>query len=116
MRNKSTWVTIPIAATIILLSTAFAQQPVPDIAQLVANAKTPADHQAIAAYYDQASKDALSQAELHRRLLLPYTANRPDYKPLPSHCKREIQYYAGLAKEDQTLAAAHRAMAKNPSQ
>jgi hypothetical protein len=116
MRNKNVWLTIPIAATIALLRTVHAQQPVPDIAQLVANTKMPADHETKAAYYDQASKDALSQAELHKRLLLAYTANRPDYKPLPSHCKREIQYYAGPAKEDQVLAAAHRAMAKKPPQ
>ncbi len=49
MRNKSVWMTAAIVA-IVLLGTALAQQPVPDIAQMVTNAKTSADHEAIAAY------------------------------------------------------------------
>jgi len=79
---------------------------------MIAKAKSPADHEAIAAYYDKEATEAEAKAEQHKKMADTYTKLRPDYKPLPGHCRAEAKYYEGIATENRALAAAHRKMAK----
>jgi hypothetical protein len=83
---------------------------------MIAKAKTSADHEAIAAYYDRAASDATAKAEMHDKMADTYSQYRPEYKPLPTHCKRVAKDYKGIAGEDTALAEAHRKMAKAAAQ
>ena len=69
-------VTMLLAAVLLLLAAAGlptmragAQQAVvtdDNLDQMITSAKTPADHEAIAAFYEQQAADAKKKAELHR--------------------------------------------------
>jgi hypothetical protein len=87
-----------------------------DMATMIENAKTPADHERIAAMYDQQAADAKKQAEVHRRMEKSYSVGSGTGKgtptPLPQHCAALAKHYDEVAQEDATLAAAHREMAK----
>jgi len=86
-----------------------------DIEKMIATAKTPADHEAIATYYDKQAADAKAKAELHRKM-------GEDYKKEPGgvsskthfhqHCESLAKSYASAAKDYSAMAAAHRGMAK----
>jgi hypothetical protein len=75
--------------------------------QSVANAKTPADHEAIAAYYDQEAASAEAKAALHRR-------SASNYKPpnMAGMCKGIADYWDKVASDAKALAKGHRDMAK----
>jgi hypothetical protein len=87
---------------------------------MIAKAKTAADHEAIAAYYDKEATAADAKAAEHKKMAETYTKLRPDHpaslqghlKPLPAHCEAEAKYYEGIATENRALATAHRKMAK----
>ena len=75
--------------------------------QMIARAKTPADHEAIAVYYDHEAAHNQKMAELHRASENIYTKTTNAL-----HCKALIKSYQEAAGEDQALAAWHRGMAK----
>jgi hypothetical protein len=75
--------------------------------QMIARAKTPSDHEAIAAYYDHEAANNQKMAELHRASENIYTKTTNVL-----HCKALIKSYQEAAREDQALAAWHRQMAK----
>ena len=87
-----------------------------DMATMVENAKTAADHERIAAMYDAKAAGAKKQAELHRKMEKSYSVSPPAGKgtptALPQHCAALAKDYDNAAKEYATLAAAHRDMAK----
>jgi hypothetical protein len=87
-----------------------------DMATMIENAKTAADHERIAAMYDAKAADAKKQAELHRKMEKSYSvggmAGKGTPTPLPQHCAALAKDYDDAAKEYTTLAAAHRDMAK----
>ena len=87
-----------------------------DMATMVQNAKTAADHEQIAAMYDKQAADAKKQADLHRRMEKSYSSSPGTGKgtptPLPQHCAALVKDYDNAAQEYATLAAAHREMAK----
>jgi hypothetical protein len=78
-----------------------------DLAQSVANAKTAADHEAIAAYYDQEAAEAEKKAALHRQ-------SASNLKPvgMANMCNSLAEYWGKVAEQDKQLASAHRKMAK----
>jgi len=106
-----------LAAALILVATAgvatikaVAQSPpVTDdnLAQSIQNAKTPADHEAIAAYYDEEAAEAEKKAALHRR-------SASNLKPvgMANMCNNLAGYWDNVAAQDKDLASAHRKMAK----
>jgi hypothetical protein len=75
--------------------------------QSVANAKTAADHEAIAAYYDQEAADAKRKAALHRQ-----AASNVKPVGMANMCNGLADYWEKVADQDKDLAKAHRAMAK----
>ena len=71
-----------LAEAILPATRAIAQQATvtdDNLDQAIANAKTPADHEAIAAYFEQETADTKKKADLHRRTAEMYrkTAKRP---------------------------------------
>ena len=81
----------------------------------IAAAKTPADHEAIAAWYDEQAKAAEAKAAEHRKMGQEYQkAGGPAGKAqLPAHCNGLVKIYTSAAKEYAAMAKAHREMAKH---
>jgi len=86
-----------------------------DVDRMIATAKTPADHEAIAKHFDAEAAEAKERAEAHKKM-------GTDYKSLggavvskwhlDTHCESLAKSAAAEAKEYQALAEAHREMAK----
>jgi hypothetical protein len=89
-----------------------------DLTKMIETAKTAADHEAIAAEYDRRAATARKEAERHRRMEKAYgtapVAGKGTPTPLPQHCAALARHYENAAQEYETLAAAHREMAKAP--
>ncbi len=84
-----------------------------DILKMIADAKTPADHEAIAEYYDQQVTEAEGSSQLHEAMAQRYREMRTHPRwETPEHCVKIAKYYEGIAQEDSELAAAHRALAQ----
>jgi hypothetical protein len=99
-------------ATVLLLSQAPAASET-DIADRIANARTRADHEAIAKYYDEQAEEARGLAKKHEKMAEAYRrAGGPMVKAqMPEHCDGLAVYYSGLAKQNDAMAASHRRMA-----
>jgi hypothetical protein len=90
-----------------------------DIEQMVQNAKTPADHEAIAKFYDQEAADARKKAAEHRKMGDGYKHVAPfgmkgqhSGYDMPKHCANLVRSYDAAAKDSEAMAAAHRKMAQ----
>ncbi len=83
-----------------------------NLEQMIANAKTPADHEAIAAYYDREAAENASTAEFHRKLAKTYADLHIKPTDMRHHCEQMAKYFADVAKDAKLLAAEHREMAK----
>ena len=81
--------------------------------QMIANMKTPADHEAIAAYFDQVAADARKKAELHHHSAETYRTMRTE-KPagMANMCDAIAADFDKTATAAEKLAKAHREMAK----
>ncbi len=75
--------------------------------QMIAKAKTPADHDAIAAYYDREAAENENKVKLHRASENIYTKGTNQL-----HCNALIKAYQRAAAQDRALAAQHRRMAR----
>ena len=88
-----------------------------DIMDKVKTAKTAADHQAIASYYDAEATDAKKKADEHRKMADTYTAGTSIGKgtgpvPLPQHCQALAKEYDEQASHFTAMADTHRELAK----
>ena len=83
-----------------------------DLEQMIANAKTPADHEAIATYYDREAADNDSKAEFHKKLAKTYADLHIKPSDMWNHCEQMAKYFEGVARDAKLLAAEHREMAK----
>jgi hypothetical protein len=114
-------VTISLAVGLLLLAAAslpnikaIAQQTAvtdDNLNQMITSAKTAADHEAIAVYYDTEAAENEKKASLHSR-------NKNMYSKLDfsAHCNALITEYQQAAKQDNALAAFHREMAKKSAE
>ncbi len=57
----------------------------PDVLRMIAEAKTPADHEAIAEYYDRQTTDAESEARFEEAMADRYRQIHPRWLT-PEHC------------------------------
>lgn len=115
-------VTVLLAAGLILLAAASlptfragAQETVvtdDNLDQALASAKTPADHEAIAAYYDQEAASNYAKAKLHHAVHHNYERFRSKPPDMGPHCDELAKYFQRAGDQDKDLAAGHRAMAK----
>jgi hypothetical protein len=90
-----------------------------DIDQMIASAKTAADHQAIANYFEQQAAYAQEEVALHQKMKQAYAALLTLQGPFSAgfglkeeaHCQ-VLQYsYENIAAEDEALAKMHREIA-----
>jgi alcohol dehydrogenase class IV len=98
-----------VSGTTLPVARAFAQDQ--NIEQMIENAKTPADYEAIAAYYDKQADEAQKQLDWHEKLYKTYKQN-PRLSTLQMHCHRLIRLYKEQLKEDRVTADQYRQMAK----
>ena len=81
--------------------------------QMIASAKTPAEHEAIATFYEQQAADAKKKAELHRNTADTYRKLKIS-KPvgMAEMCDGIAAMWDKIAADNSRLAEAHREMAK----
>ncbi len=110
--SNSRCLLLPLVAFLAPFATSCASGQ-PDILQMVSSAKTPADHEAIAGYYDRQASQAEESAQLHEAMAQRYREMRihPRWET-PEHCIKIAQSYEDVAQQDSQLAAAHRAIAQ----
>jgi hypothetical protein len=100
-----------LAAAALPTIKARAQQSTPvtddNLNEMIKSAKTPADHEAIAAYYDAEAAENEKKARFHMTNVNMYS--KLNFLP---HCKALVKAFQDAADQDKALAAAHRAMAK----
>jgi hypothetical protein len=80
-----------------------------NIAQKVRDAKTPADHQAIAAVFEKEAQAAQQAAKQHSQLKDAY-AKKPDMQMMVSHCDTLVKHYQEIAKDLGAMAEMHKKM------
>jgi hypothetical protein len=115
-----TWKIISAAVALLAISVlaylpAGLAQEGKSIGQMLTEAKTPADHEAIAAYYDQEAQAAHQKHAEHKKLADSYgavPALKTKSGTLYNHCNDAAKKYEGIAKDYEALAKAHREMAK----
>ena len=122
MRGLTVRVTLAILVLIVTLSlptqhAGVAEAETFDLEKAVAGAKTPADHEAIASYYDKEGTTAKAKATEHLKLAAAYRnlAGKGQFA-MEGHCQRLAQNYESVATENTALAAAHRQMAQDAAQ
>jgi hypothetical protein len=116
-------VTMLLAATLLALAAA-AIPTMPAIAQsavvtsnnldqMIASAKTPAEHDAIAAFYERQAATAKEKAALHKRTAETYRKAGIDKPVYMAHmCDGIAAMWNKIAADDLNLAKAHHEMAK----
>jgi hypothetical protein len=89
-------------------------QPGDTIEQQIREAKTPADHQALAAWYEKEAQAAQQLASKHFMMQQVYAAARAMERKdqAGEHCAFVAKKYQEMAKEYETLAAIHRMVAE----
>jgi hypothetical protein len=81
--------------------------------QAITNAKSPADHEAIAAYYDQEAAETKKKADLHRRAAESYRKmNIAKPVGMANMCDGVAAMWDKLAADYSKLAKDHQEMAK----
>ena len=104
-----------LAAGTVPTMRASAQQPAvtdDNLDQMISAAKTPADHEAIAAYYDNEAAANEEKAKLHHATHHAYEQFKIKPSDMGPHCDALAKYYQRVANENKALAAGHREMAK----
>jgi hypothetical protein len=89
-----------------------------DVPNAIENAKTAADHEALAAYFEGEAKAARARAERHRRMAALYgkypkasgtKGTRVSLsKSMPPHCDKLVASYEATAADYEAMAAVHR--------
>lgn len=82
--------------------------------QQIEAARTPADHEALAAYYVKEAAAARVKAEDHRKMGKAYTSfpGGRGGGSWSAHCNASAASYEDIAKRYDAMAAEHRQMAK----
>ena len=83
------------------------------IAELAAKAATPADHRALAEYFDTAVKRYTADVDAHRTMANAYRGTR--IAQAAAHCDRLVNLSRDAAKEAAAAAAQHRQLAAVPN-
>ena len=86
-----------------------------DLLQRVESARSSADYEALATYYDQQAAASRGIAAEHRKMAKSYEgmiAGGRGAASMPAHCNAIATKNDGLAKDYEAMAAAYRQMAK----
>ena len=100
------------------LPTSYAVGADTDITDRVENAKTAADHEAIAKYYDGEAADAKKRADVRRKMAKTYSVGGGIGKgigpvPFPQHCQAIAKDADDEASHYTAMAEMHRQLAKS---
>jgi hypothetical protein len=92
-----------------------------ELKNLIANAKTAADQEKLAAHFDARAAQLEADAKDHDELAQDYKRNPPvsrrvEKSQSAEHCRDLAKDYAKAAQDARRLAADHRAMAKEAKQ
>ena len=105
-----------LAATTLPTFRAGAQQTVvtdDNVDEAITNAKTAADHEAIAAYYDKEAAEDEEKAKIHHAQHKIYDRfHMKTATDMGPHCDALAKNFERAAEQDKALAAGHREMAK----
>ncbi len=103
---------MPLLLAVGLLSACAEMNPHPmDMNLAVQNAKTKADHEALAQHYEEAAKQMQLKVEEHKKLLSQYESKSyRQSKIFKDHCQWLINDYAKAAEENLSMANLHRQM------
>lgn len=91
-----------------------------EVKLLIANARTPEDHERLAAYFRAEGERLKAEQQEHREMLDAYLKN-PTSHPIPKwptlgeHCRDLVFYYGRAAEQAFALANLHDQMAKEAS-
>ena len=114
-----TWKSIIIAVMFISIGAfgstlaSFAAEEGKAIEQMITAAKTPADHEAIAAHYEKEAQAAHAKHAEHQKMKEWYDKNPGLSKSgFGTHCNLIAAHYDKTGKEYEALAKLHRDMAK----
>ncbi len=118
-----TWKIISVAMTVLAITglsylpfSSAAEET--NIEQMIEQAKTPADHEALAAYYEKEAQAAKAKYELHKKMETAYS-KFPSLKQKSNvlfHCDTLAKDYETMAKQYEMLAQVHKEMAKEAAQ
>jgi hypothetical protein len=127
MKRTFTGISV-LAFAIIVTSAAFGQSTLTaqakperlskhELSTLIANARTPAEHERIARFYEAKAADDQAQANTHEAMVAEYKANpslstNKNQASTIGHCEYFAQKFSKLAAEDRELAAGHEQMAR----
>ena len=116
---KNTGAGIAVLAIVVLGSIPFgsaaAEKAMEHMEQMITEAKTPADHDALAAFYEKEAQEARQQQAEHQQMSEAY-AKIPVLKTKTgavAHCNTIAKNYEKIAKEYEALAKLHKDMAKH---
>jgi hypothetical protein len=84
---------------------------------LISTAKTPAEHQRIAQFYQSQAQDYLAQSKEHEAMVAAYKSNtslinNKNQAGTINHCEYFVQTFKDMAVKSQELAQLHEQMAK----
>jgi Skp family chaperone for outer membrane proteins len=110
------WFSLLVLIILGLLTSCAQMNPHPmDMTQAVQNAKTPADHAALAKHYEDAAKEMQSKVQEHKKMLQEYESNTSHFGrqalDLQAHCRNLINAYEQAVKANTDMADSHRKMA-----
>ena len=91
-----------------------------EVVALIEKAKTPADHERLAAYYEQIASDLDQKAKQHKEFAAAYRRNPGSGNPArtsstmaeATHCDRIASALTKTAKEARTMEDHHKMLAK----
>jgi ABC-type Fe3+-citrate transport system substrate-binding protein len=92
-----------------------------DMTQAVHNAKSRADHEALAQHYEDVAKEMQSKVEEHKKILSqyerePWLFGKQEATGFGVHCKNLIQIYSQAAEENLEMAKMHKQLAEEIKQ
>ena len=88
---------------------------------LIATAKTSAEHERIAKFYEASAQDYRAQAQEHEAMVVAYKANsslsnEKNQASTIGHCEYFVKTFKDMAVKSQELAQLHEQMAKDTEQ
>jgi hypothetical protein len=108
-------VAVVICSTMLPAGWARAQMAGHEMADMVKQAKTAADHEALAAQYDKDAADAKERAAEHRQMAQSYKSNMgkgTGASAMPQHCANLAKFFDQQAAMYTKMAATEREDAK----
>ena len=102
-----------VALGFLPLRSARAENAMEHMEQMITAAKTPADHEALAAFYEKEAQAARQKQAQHQQMGEEY-AKIPVLKTKTgavAHCQAIAKKYEEIAKENEALAQMHKEMA-----